>query len=82
MKLIKYLVPTLLLFQLAVFAQDSKAIKLTNYDPDSCKTVGLNPLVTVCLDHFTSSAKISKRLSIAIKNAIKELISSNPPDKS
>lgn len=74
MKFLKIILPVLVIFQIAVFAQSFKKSSVLTFAADNCKTIGKNPLVTVCIESKTDEAKYSKRLGAAFKSAIDELI--------
>ena len=77
MKYIKYVIPVLVLFQIAVFAQSLKKTSVLSYDSSMCKTIGRNPMITVCLDQATGKARVSKRLARAVRKAIRDLVKEN-----
>lgn len=74
MRFLKFIVPMLLVFQIAVFAQAMKKSSAKTLAAENCKTIGKNPLVTVCVESATDKAKYTKRLGSAFKSAVKELL--------
>ena len=79
MRILKYIVPMLLVFQVAVFAQKFKK-QVTSHANENCKTVGKDPQISVCLDYVTADHKLNKRLLRSVKFAIKELINEQAAD--
>jgi hypothetical protein len=74
MKFLKFILPVLVIFQIAVFAQSFKKSNVLTFAETNCKTIGRNPLVTVCIESATQDAKFTKRLGGAFKSAIDELV--------
>lgn len=82
MKFLKIIVPILLVFQIAVFAKGFKKTKVVSFATENCKTIGKNPLVTVCIESATDKAKYSKRLGKAFKSTVKDLVKTYDPNSS
>jgi hypothetical protein len=74
MKFLKFILPVLVIFQIAVFAQSFKKSNVLTFAETNCKTIGRNPLVTVCIESKEEGAQYTKRLGGAFKSAIDELI--------
>lgn len=75
MKFLKFILPVLVIFQIAVFAQSFKKSNVLTFAETNCKKFGKNPLVTVCIESATQDAQYTKRLGGAFKSAVEELIS-------
>ena len=77
MKFLKFIVPLVLVFQIAVFAQKfaaNSSASVENSEAENCKQVGKNPVVTVCVEMTGERARYSKRLGKAVKRAVRQLI--------